>query len=674
MEQPNTESRKKLEVLRNATFDWVKSLDDVWRIPEWDVPGLHQGALEDFKVELRHLKAQRGSSSPPGMVVSGPGGAGKTHLLSRFCQETLSQGGFFLMADMSAIREGLETVLKGMVKSLTTPLDAFGGRAQLGLLAERILSYVKFQVPRDFRSRYTRGNPARLHRDLDRLSGKLSETHPRESVEYLDILRTLLLLNSEDAFLRKAAFSWLKGLPASLEEAMAAGYTTGRGEAELALSGISFFTSLGGGFSVLALDQMDHIVSLFSLISHNGGNDLSPTVSTARAIITNLSDCLGRLTALTRRTLGVLSCLPLTWDKLLGHSQANTSLQRYRRPPLYLSPLGSMESCMELVAARMRPSFLKAGWDPPYPTWPFKPEAFRHVEGVNPRALMEMCHRTVRERLLKGDVSEADRIADAGPAPGPQAWLPGGPAPAAPPDPLDLLRDDPGAPGPGPDGGPLGGAAGAPGAPAPPTAAPPPDRRGAPALDHLGREFQEALDNADTGPAREESASEGFWPEALGLALSGLARSLKSGGRGRLSVQPFNGPPKGALELAFREGGGSGRRRILLSANLYQNPRAFQIRMEAFLERASRPEGRSRLVVVRFTPRPSGGKTSTLAWRFEEMGGLWRRPSEADVAVLEALVQLGRGNPRERLEQWMEGSRPWERLGFLEDDLAWLLE
>ena len=339
---PRTEDEKKLAVLKNATFDWVKSLDDVWRVPSWDVPSLHGGALADFRVELGHLKGQRESASPPGMVISGPGGSGKTHLLSRFCQETLNAGGSFLLADMSAIRESLETVLKGMAKSLTTPLGP-GARTQMSLIAERVLSHVKFQVPRAFSSRYTRHNPARLQRDLDRLEAKLGEGHPREAVEHLDVLRTILLLSSDDLFLRKTASDWLRGLPVSLEGAMATGYTIGRGEAESAISGLSFFMSLGGGFAVLALDQMDHIVSLFSLISHNGENDPSPSASTARAIITNLSDGLGRLTALTSRTLTVLSCLPLTWDSLLSHSSANTSLQRYRRPPVYLRPLDSRE-------------------------------------------------------------------------------------------------------------------------------------------------------------------------------------------------------------------------------------------------------------------------------------------------------------------------------------------
>ncbi|MDR2338540.1 MAG: hypothetical protein LBF40_00135 [Deltaproteobacteria bacterium] len=657
---PETERELKLRVLCKASFDWVRNLDDVWSIPEWDVPGLHGGALKDFLVELSQLKAQRELSSPPGLVIAGPGGTGKTHLLGRFCREAISRGGFFVLCDMSAIRDVLETVLKGMVKSLITPLGYHGGRPQAALLAEAVLAFAGFQVPQGFPDRYTRRNPARLHRDMDRLVAKLAEAHPREATEYLDVLRTILLLGSRDPFLRKAAFSWLKGLPVSLEEAAATGYTVGRGEAELAISGLSFFMALNGGFTVFALDQMDHVLSLFSLIAHNGHGDLSPSVSTARAIITNLSDGLGRLTSLTSRTLAVLSCLPLTWDSLLGHSSANTSLQRYRRPPVFLSPLSSRDSMEALVAARLREASRKAGWDPPYPTWPFRPDSFEGIDGINPRALMERCHRIVRGLLLSGEPAEVERILEApgdGPwgQPPPRALSPGEDAPQP------AGGESPGSLGDGPSDGPA-------------------QTGQDPEAMRLETEFRWYRDASDPEDTKIDGHSDDFWPEALSSVLGALASH--GGGNGTdLRLTPPKGLPKGMVELVSGPSRGNGEnapappeeRRLLLRANLFQSPKTFQHRLETMMDHATKNQGGPfRMVTLRFGPNPTGLKSQELVRRFDAMGGLWRRPGDRDIQALAAFLRLRDRHPDDSFDKWLAAYRPWEGLGFLKGDLDWL--
>ncbi|MDR2199290.1 MAG: ATP-binding protein [Deltaproteobacteria bacterium] len=643
----------KKKVLAELTFDWVKNLDDVWSIPPWDVPELHGKAMTDFKVELDHLQERKDSGSPPGMVVSGPGGTGKTHLLSRFCRETLDRGGFFLLADMSAIRDSLETVLKGMARSLISPLDYLRGKTQAGRLAENILSHVSFQVPKDFPLRYTRHNPLRLHRDMDKLQQKLAQAFPREAVEHQDILRTILLLNSRDPFLNKAAFSWLKGQPVSLDEATATGYTVGRGEAESALSGLSFFMSLNGSFSVLALDQMDHIVSLFSLVNHNGQMDLTPSVSTARAIITNLSDGLGRLTALTLKTLTVLSCLPLTWDGLLGYSSANTSLQRYRRPPVYLSPLNSEEEAALMVKARLKAAFEKAGWDPPHPTWPFRPEAFKNIEGINPRALMERCHSLVREKILKDDPGDIPLILDSRPGAEP---LEAGATLQAEEAPGEMAgpKPRPGAEGPGTGGSPWGRT---------------PDEA---LFRSLEDDYQRLIRAAAAEEPKYERASDHFWPEAFLALFTTLGAALEKTGEGSLSVTGADKLPRGLVEARSLKKG-KGERRLLIRANLYQNPKTFQNRMETLLAYAS-AGGRTprRLSITRFIPRPSGEKSGELALRFEALGGRWLNPADGDVKRLQAFLELEKKSPKEEFRLWAAQRRPWEEIEFLREELAFL--
>ncbi|MDR2612570.1 MAG: hypothetical protein LBG06_07035 [Deltaproteobacteria bacterium] len=405
---PAEEKRRKLNALKLSSFDWVKGLDDVWNLSRWDVPELHRKAEGDFSQEIVQLLSRGGVLSPPGMIVSGPGGAGKTHLLSRFCRIALLNGGSFMLADMSAAARGgfLETVLAGMASSLATPVALLEGRTQASLAAEGALAAAGFQVPRDFAGRHTRANPGKLARDLEKVRDKLQASWPREAAEHSDCLRALFLLNSRDASLRKAAMDWLAGGPPDPGTAECAGFRAPRGDAARAVAGLSFFLSLSGRFSVLALDQMDHLSALFSLIARAGASEAAAGLAAeARARVADFSDGLGRLTGLTRRTLAVVSCLPATWENLSSLS-LNTSLERYRRPPVFLSPVGSPEIAARLVAARMKTPCRRAGISPPWPSWPFREESFEDAVGLFPRALMERCHLLVRERVLAGDPSE----------------------------------------------------------------------------------------------------------------------------------------------------------------------------------------------------------------------------------------------------------------------------
>ncbi|MDR1080048.1 MAG: hypothetical protein LBQ79_03580, partial [Deltaproteobacteria bacterium] len=400
-------NRRKLNALKLTSFDWVKGLDDVWNLSRWDVPALHRRAEEEFSQEVVQLLSRNALASPPGMIVSGPGGAGKTHLLSRFCRIALLNRGYFLLADMSGEGEGfMETVLAGMARSLSTPVSLLEGRTQASKAAETLLSAGGFVVPPDFAGRHTRQNPHKLDRDLEKLGDKLQGTWPREAAEHSGCLRAVFLLNSRDPLLRRAASDWLAGRPLDPEGAAAAGFRSGRGGPDRAVAGLSFCLSLGGRYSVLAMDQMDHLSALFGIISRSGpGDGAHGLPAKARSQVADYSDGLGRLTGLTRRTIAVVSCLPATWENLCSLS-LNTALERYRRPPVFLSPIGNAATAMSLVDARMKAPCRRAGYAPPHPGWPFRPEAFEDAVGMFPRALMERCHQLVRERVLDGDTSE----------------------------------------------------------------------------------------------------------------------------------------------------------------------------------------------------------------------------------------------------------------------------
>ncbi|MDR2354133.1 MAG: hypothetical protein LBF22_13455 [Deltaproteobacteria bacterium] len=403
---------KQLNTLKLANFSWVKSLEDIWNLSTFDVPALHKRALGDFSLELVHLLTQESPLSPPGIIISGPGGSGKTHLLSRFCDITFQNQGYFLLADLSGVKDFLETILGGILHSLITPIPALGGLTQAAILAAKVLTQCKFKPPQDLSKRYTRHTLGTLNTDLEKILGRLAGLYPREAMEHKEALRAILLLNTLDPHLGGQVLNWVKGFPLTLEGRDMTGFSDPRGEAATLISGFSFFLSLGQKMTVLALDQLDHLASLFNILI---GTQDDQTISRAKNVIANISDGLGRLPALTRRTLTIVSCLPFTWENLANFS-LNSALDRYRRPPIFLSPLNSTELVAGLIHARMKVAAEKAGYLLPYPTWPFKPEAFQESLGVYPRPLLERCQKITRELVLDNEIKEITSLFEKAPS------------------------------------------------------------------------------------------------------------------------------------------------------------------------------------------------------------------------------------------------------------------
>lgn len=107
-----------LKVLEAADFDWVKHVEEVWNDDVTDVADIYSDVRRDFGKALTRLAGQEDSTSPLGWPITGPGGSGKTHLLGAFRRETQNQGGFFLLVDMSGVKDFWDTNLLHMVRSL----------------------------------------------------------------------------------------------------------------------------------------------------------------------------------------------------------------------------------------------------------------------------------------------------------------------------------------------------------------------------------------------------------------------------------------------------------------------------------------------------------------------------------------------------------------------------
>ena len=73
--------------------------------------------------------------------------------------------------------------------------------------------------------------------------------------------------------------------------------------------------------------------------------------------------------------------------------------------PLVLLPIGDQQIAEELIVTRLRATYKEYGFHPPYPSWPFKPEAFDIKASLKPRELLKACdtHRQncIRNKQVK---------------------------------------------------------------------------------------------------------------------------------------------------------------------------------------------------------------------------------------------------------------------------------
>lgn len=132
-------------LLNAVDFDWVMHMKSIWRDSNYDVETLHQEQRTRILHELERIKVTRDPNSPPGIVLVGPAGVGKTHLLSAMRQYALSQGFGFILVDMTDVRDFWETVLQGYVSSLQEEVDRV---PQFQKLIEFLISDVGFSVSR----------------------------------------------------------------------------------------------------------------------------------------------------------------------------------------------------------------------------------------------------------------------------------------------------------------------------------------------------------------------------------------------------------------------------------------------------------------------------------------------------------------------------------------------
>jgi hypothetical protein len=603
-----------LEALQAVNFDWVMRLDDVWRdspyhVPEINAP-LRQAVLERC--------AEMGATSPLGWVMLGPAGAGKTHLLGSLRREAAIRDTNFVMVDLTDVHDFWESVLLGLVTSLREPEEL----PQCRVVIAAMLKMLGLPPDKAERQAYllSRAQAEQLLKNSGIIVQALARRQRAKVIEHQDTLRALLLLNSDDFILGNLGYNWLQGLGLEPQEAKSAGLRQAKLEPIRILRGLSWLMSLRGP-TIMALDQLDAIVSEQHLASGLTGEQSAEQKKAAEAIVEGLARGLSALADHTQNTLCLVSCLEATWN-ILRTKALRSSTDRFEAPKR-LHPLTGPEAAGALINRRLAPAFAQAGFIPPYPTWPFKPQALAGVAGLTPRELLKACESHRRRCLETEQALELESFAvdqSAGPA--------------------STERSE---------------------------------------FVVIDSTFQVLRAQADVAALADEE-NEDELGELIQAACRCLIRESPVPDEVDLLLETqFGGgknytPLHARLSLVYVKQGGD-ELHICYRALQKTNPSAYLARLKAAMT-ASGIDRRlvfRRLFVLRTSPLPGGPKCKESTAAFRRAGGRFVQLTENDLRTLWALKMLDQAPPP-YLEEWLTSRGPVSRLPFIRETMPEIRE
>jgi DNA helicase HerA-like ATPase len=607
---------KALIAFRHVNFDWTAHIDEIWVDQLHETERLQDSIRRELQDALETLQNSRKEASPLGIPLLGPAGSGKTHLLGFLRRQALTQGMFFILADMTDVADFWETVSLGYLRSLQ---QHSGGRRQVDRWLDRMIEL------------YGHGNrkakdipkqrpPALINRTAE-LIDQVRAKHRKETQEHVDVLRALILFACDHADVNDLGYKWLQGLVIDDEELGVFGFQQKQQTPSRIVRGLSWLLSLTGP-SVLALDQLDAIVAEQEL-SRSKLDTETPSDEQRRslAIIQGIAGGLLGLRDLTRRTLCVVSSLEATWNIL--HGQASVSMADRYDSTLLLRPGTGPDVFRELVLGRLRPSYQEHGFQPPYPAYPYSEAFFEKHRDNTPRELLKACdaHRKACRNAnavteTRGDTTtsvEQPQRSDGRWKVAIQSRIDELTAQV---DVAALLTDD-----------------------------------------------SEKLQDRVVEAACEALLLENPVPDHV---FAKVEKDFMGTG----SYDPLHARIR--LVLTQRR-----ERELHQSFRFLEkyHPRAFQARLKAALTASGIDQDLHfrGLTILRASPIPSGAATEKLLAELQSRGGRVVTPSERELALLLALEELLRKNELDRLGEWLAAERPVSTMACFATAVAHML-
>lgn len=596
-----------LDALAQADFGWIDLASAVWEDDARDVPQLHREVLGRLEAGLARLDRPP-KDLVPGRVVLGAAGSGKTHLLGALRRSTWARDGYFILIDLTGVREFPLTAVLGFLRALEHRLP--DGMQQheklLERLANRFIGPAAGDIVRDIRRIRDSESIRILQAGLER---GLSEQFRSDLLEHADVLRALVQFSVGPFGEADIAYNWLQG--AEIPEAVGLlGLRRASRAPEEIVAGLGWLMSLTGP-CVIGIDQLDAIVGAYQALAQGGADD--DDARRASAIISGVGIGLMDLVRNSRRALVTVCCLEESWEHLKA-SVLTSVTQSFDPAPLVLPGVPAGEAARLLIARRLASAhasaLARAVPAPLYPTFPFLPEAFEQVGNVTPRWLLMQCDAHIRRCLDKGEVIELASFEQA-----------------------------------------------------------PERQRHAPPSASLDAEFQRGKEAADVAALRFAGDGDEAPMRRLLEALGRLF-ALQNGGQPAIDIRVESAfdPRRPALHLRVEhvhrtEGD---REEVFAFRFLPQlNAIAFQGRLTAAMTQSGidRQLKFRHLVLLRAGAPPKGARTAELVKQFRDKGGRFLAPTDDDLRALLALAAM-EARKVDGFASWLAGRRPLDALAI----------
>jgi hypothetical protein len=598
-----------IEALRRVNFDWAVRLSDVWDDAAWDVPDLHGRIRAEFVRKLDGMRNGPGES-PLGWVVVGSGGTGKTHLLGSFRKMAVERKAAFVLVDMTDVRDFWETVLQGYIDSIqqSFPGETFQYQCLLHNIIERL---GPSRPVGEILTILAERKSTNLKGDINKVLMALNRVYPRETLKHQNVVRALICMNSEDYATCSMGMTWLQGQPIEETDRAALGFTVCQEQPRKIIEALSWFMGLSGP-TILAFDQLDPIVT--QLHYRKLGEASPEEQSLAESIIIQIGSGLGAIRDTTRNTLTVVSCVETTWDILSG-TVLKTFIDRFESP-WRLDAVGVPAVARMVAESRIAPVFRDSKIVTPYSSWPFRPEAFEDLKLDTPREVLKKCERHRQSCLAKGEVTELGHF-----------------------------------------NGQVGGIGEV--------------KKNEERYQGLDRRLAEFVAQGDPAFLLEEKQEDQRLAPLLQNALQCLLHEnelpVDVGG---IVDSEFTGgattrPLHARLRLVFHNE--SEREEHFCVRALEQtHARAYQARLKAAMTQSGidRSLKFRRLCVVRSRDFPGGAETQKLTQKFTDSGGVFLKPSDGEIRILNAVSQLRQLSDPD-FEGWLKSRKPISKLSLV---------
>jgi hypothetical protein len=596
------------EALGALRLNWAMALDDIWHPQGAHISGLHEHAMADVMAAFGDAERQP-QSSPLGVVVRGPAGSGKTHLLGQVRERVQDAGGFFFMVELLDATSFWQSARGGILESLGRP--GTERETQLKDLLWRLSSIA--HISRAAR-RAVIGDEDLTREILDDFVASLVKAHRDPVRDCRHTLRALVLLGATDLGLQDIGEAYLLSTDdVGGDERSEWGLRVPGKTPQETVGDIARLVALAGP-AVLGIDQIDTLLAQASTRTDaaEAAEDNRDLEHVAHGLMT--------VRQTMRRTVPVVACLPSVWEMI--RERATSSVADRFRVTGMLEGVPSADIGRAILERRFTAGYRAVDFTPPYPSWPILPSAFADATTFTPRLLLQRADAHIRACLRSGTATELERLSDE------QAAAPA-PAPAQAPTPTDALTE-------------------------------------------LDRRFatykQGAVVAAALDPEGEDTTMPGLLAAGLEAWITERGNDQQTF---RTDPPPGTRVVLHARLRQSLDDATDDERHWAFRAIAHTNAIAVQNRIRKAWDTtgiSSDPE-RRRLILLRNTRWPSGARTAALLSEVEDAGGRVLPMGDDDLRTLTALRDMIDDNHAD-LPEWLRLRQPAHRLTLLREALG----